>query len=203
MLVEWQLQFNNLSESDSFQLEKRIKPEEAFGCLCLLLTKSFPNKRINTVMQNLLNEYLDEKIKFLFVLDTSDSAELHLSEEKDDYTVSLPVNFAQQLRNDYLSEMQKMVRLASLIKDKYPERPPDDRQDFKLRATALEADFLISFQKLVLSEGLEVIFTPAKEEIIERFPNGIGSLPQALRGGFPFSSDYDWASYFKEENKQN
>lgn len=197
MLKEWQRDFNFIQESDLIDPEERISVSvDVFSRLCILLARLFPNAEINCVIEDLEEQFNEKKLTFNF--DFSYLAQLRLEKRETDFCVILPATFPEQVKADYLSEMQKIVHLASLVKDDFLKRPLDDRPLLELRANALESEFLHSVFGLAEKEN-EVKFSLVQKEIMKKFPKGVMSLPEPLRDDFPESFQWD----FYKGNRQN
>lgn len=198
MFKEWQRDFSFIPEPDLIDPEERIPLSiEVFGRLCLLLSKLFPNEEVKSVMKDLLEEFQGRRLLIYF--DFSSSARLHLVKGSAGHGVALPIDFPEQVKVDSVSEMQKIVRLASLVRDNYLDSCFDNRPLLGLRAEALEADFLHSVLELARDENQEIKLSLAQNEVMKKFPNGVTSLPQPIREDI--TSMFDWAFY--KENRQN
>jgi len=198
MLKEWQRDFGFIPEPDLIDPEERIPLSiNVFGRLCLLLTKLFPNEKIKNAIVDFLEKF--EGKRLLLYFDYLCSAQLRLVKGIGGPGMALPIDFPEQVRTDYLSEMQKIVRLASLARDNYLDRTYDDRPILELRATALESEFLCTFSKQAQQENQEIKFSLPQKEIMRRFSKGVMDLPVSLRGDFFNRTSWN----FYKENRQN
>lgn len=147
-------------------------------------TKRFPNKEINQLTGLMWNLIRNRNIPI--VLDLSGRIPdfiFMVTEEglKVRPLYVLPKKFLSSINSEAVQQLGVIVYMASQGRDFYLNKVrKGTSQEINTRAQGYEAEALITLQKMCEGEDLTVSWWPFQQGILERFPNGLKSMPQGL-----------------------
>lgn len=171
----------------------------SFDALVDFLRKpeTFPNKDINeiaTLMWRLIGNkevpaVLDQwgLPSLAFTVLKKDAQELPM--------LIMPVNFIDQVKEDPVFQLGIIAYMSSQTRDFYTGRiKGDNSEEINIRARAFEAEALLTLRKMAEKEGITLHFNDLQRKILEKFPEGLNSLP----AGSNYPTPIYWSQSFRK-----
>lgn len=90
----------------------------------------------------------------------------------------LPKDFPNQVKEDPVFQLGIIAYMSSQARDFYVGRiKGNNSEEINVRARAFEAEALLTLSKMAEKEGITLHFNNLQEAILEKFPEGLNSLP--------------------------
>lgn len=179
------LRVNGIPEF-SEQMEFAVRCQLIFNSMLdfLLDPRSFPNRDINRVAEQMKDLLVREKIQMVAGWDVPELSFAMAERQGVKMPVLLfPQDYPAMVQGDLVWQLGRVATIESLVRDYYAGMIPDlshTNQEVRLLTGAICAETILTLNEMAGKEGVERQPCEMEKRVLQTFPAGLKSLPPGL-----------------------